>query len=444
MPPKRSLRFLLFLAAAACALAGCGLQKPSQPTEVLKTEDFVVDPATLPTAAAAPADIAPSTAVKTPPTISAAAASDGILNVSAVPGAPAESGGETKAAGPMVLVDAKIGELNGRPVRAEQVLVELGPLLAAKARDRKLTRDEWAFMLQAEPPRDAENRTLSRDQWLGFAQRVISFRLNKKLEDQLLAEEARFSLKPEQKQGLKYLVQEATETARREAGSRAASQNALRQQGTSEREATKDREATLLIQYELYEKLNKRIRTSWKDVRLYYERNRAEFNPPPIAHFRQILVPANKPDDVAVIQGALDAGEPFEKAAARPQNTYRASDGGRTPDKQFEGEYEKASFFTGTLAEAAHSLTPGQFTKSPVDFLSDKAWLYLESVERNSRPLSDPEVQLIIANRLNSRAFDIEKANYIERLKQRATFTDIPSMTLELADIAAARYWPKE
>lgn len=439
-------RIFLVLSAAAC-LAGCGLQKSSQPTSVLTTEDFIADPTTLPTQAGTtsdPGEVTPATPL--PPVISVAAASEGILNVSAAPGAPGDSGAALSPSGPATLVDAKVGELNGRPVRAQQVLGELGPLLSAKARDRKLSRDEWAFFLYPRAPEPgSEDRTISRDQWLAFAQKAIAYRLNTELEDQLLAEEARFSLKPEQKQGLKYMVQEATETARREAGgARAESQKILREKGTSEREFARRRESLLLVGYELDEKLRKRIRTSWKDVRLYYDRNDAEFNPAPIAHFRRIDVPANTPEDAAAIQAALEAGEPFEQVASKPMNTYRASQGGRTPDQPFTGEYETASFFSGTLVEPARALKAGQHTKTPVDFSTDKSWLFLESIERHSRPLSDPEVQLTIANRLNNQAFRVERTNYIDRLKQRATFTDIPAMTMRLADIAAAMYWPQE
>ena len=81
---------------------------------------------------------------------------------------------------------------------------------------------------------------------------------------------------------------------------------------------------------------------------------------------------------------------------------------------------------------------------TPVDFSGKKTWVYLESIERKTQPLSDPDVQLSIATRLNSAAFDAEKRAYINRLKTRATFSDIEVMSTRLAEIAGQRYWPKE
>jgi hypothetical protein len=424
-------------------LAGCALQKPSQPPTVLKTEDFIADPTTIPTQADQPS-VSTSPATPLPPVVSAAAASDGVLNVTAIPGAPVDTESPKSAFHPIV-IDEKVGELNGRPIRAELVLRELGPQLAAKARERTFSREEWGYLLRHEPDPGKESTQITRDQWLSYAKALIGLRLDRDLEDQLLAEEARFSLKPEQKQGLKYLVQEAAESARREAGgARAASEQAMREKGMSEREFTQSRESRMLIEYELSEKLRKRIRTSWKDVRLYYERNRAEFNPPPVAHFRRIDVPANKPDDVAAVQAALDAGTPFATVAQMEQNTYRRSAGGTTPDQTFTGDYAQASFFTGPLETAAKSLKPGEFNHAPVDVGTDKTWLFLESIERHNRSLADAETQLLIAGRLNGQAFEAERDNYIKHLKQRATFTDIPTMADELARFAGERYWPQE
>jgi hypothetical protein len=368
-----------------------------------------------------------------------------VFNVSASTGAPTTTGDVAHAVEDPVILDAKVGELNGRAIRAQGVLDELGPLLSAKARERKFTQLEWEFLLYPRKPEPgAENKTISREQWLAFCQRRIGFQLNQELEDQLLAEEARFSLKPEQKQGLKYLVQEAAENARRREGSHAAAQERMRREGMSEREFTRKQESEMLVGYEVSEKIRKRIRTSWKDVQLYYQRNPQEFNPPPVAHFRRIDVPAAKPDDIAAIQAALDAGRPFDEVSKMPQNTYHRADGGRTPDQTFAGDYDQATFFSGALADAARTLKPGAYTHTPFDLGSDKTWLYLESIDAQSRPLSDQTVQLVIANRLFAQAFKAEKDNYIDKLKQRATFTAIPDMASQLTDVAAARYWPKE
>lgn len=433
------------LAGAVLATAGCALQKRPAPATVLKTEDFISDPATIPTEPARPEPGPVEAAQASPPVVSVAAASEGVFNVSAAVGSPEDHGQTVKSSQPAMLVDAKVGELNGRPIRVQDLLDDIGPRLNAAARTRRLTRDEWAFLLNTDPDPAIEARPLRRDEWMAFATKLFMFRLNAELENQLLAEEARASLKPEQKQGLKYMVEQATEDERRKAaGSRAAFERQLKEQNQTQEEFERNKEAQLLIGYQLEEKLRKRVRTSWRDVRLFYERNNALFNPPPVAYFRLIRVPANKPEAIAAIQAALDAGEPFEKVAAMPENDYNAKEGGKAPEQRFTTEYAKGDFFVDSLREAARTLTPGQYTHTPVNFRQDKAWLYLEKIVNKGRPLSDTDVQLGIATRLNLAAFDAERKAYIQRLKDRATFTDVEIMAGLLAEAAAERYWPKE
>lgn len=423
----------------SASLAGCGLQKGSEPARVLTTQDFIGDATTIPT------QTGPAAAPE-PVVMSSAAASAGVVSVTAVPGDPTlEAEAPAPSASP-VLIDAKVGELNGRPVRASVELGELGIELGNAARKRELTRDQWTDVTGGSRtiPPGIENRQITREEWYRFAQLRFVQKLNRDLADQLLAEEARASLKPEQKQGLKYIVEEASEQARREAGgSRAAVQQQLREAGSSETENRRKTEAELLVGYELTEKLRKRIRTSWRDVRLYYDQNPDEFNPPPAAVFRIIQVPAAKPEAVAAIQAALDSGTPFAQAAAMPENTYNAKDGGLTGPRTFRGEFSEESFFAGSLGDVARTLSEGGFNREPVDFGTDKSWVYLERIENRARPLTEADVQLLIANRLNAQALDSEYRAYINRLKARATFTDIPSMATKLADIAAARYWPE-
>jgi hypothetical protein len=86
---KTHLRSSLWLILTVL-VGGCGLQKRAEPTTVLKTEDFISDATTLPTdtGPASPTTVS----ITAPPPITAAAASEGILNVTAVPGAPIGGG----------------------------------------------------------------------------------------------------------------------------------------------------------------------------------------------------------------------------------------------------------------------------------------------------------------------------------------------------------------
>jgi hypothetical protein len=432
--------------ALAVALGGgCSSHKTAAP-RVLSSRDFVADPGTMPTDASSrthesAASPSPAGATKT---ITGAEASEGIVDVVAVASKPTLDTSATPS-GDAVLIDQKVGEINGRPVRVKDIFDDVGQRLETTARTKKLSAREWQFITGTTDPM-AEMRTLTRDQWLAFARLLCMARINLLLEDELLEAEARASLKPEQKQGLAWLVQEASENLRREnEGSRAAAEKHLEEtSGKTEQQWMRENESRLLIMYQLDERIRKRVRVSWKDVQLYYERNSDQFNPPPMARFRLIRVPASDAAGLETVQKALDGGEPFAKVAAAAPNTYKVEDGGLLGDRPFSGDYVTANFgLPATLQDAAHGLKPGEYTKAPVGLGKDKVWVLLESVSQKSRPLSDQDVQLEIARKLTSDAESTERENYVNRLKERASFTDLDAMVNTLVEAAAERYWPK-
>jgi len=443
-----------FLVAAA-ALTACTLQK-NPPSAVLRSEDFIADPTAAPTdqragirpATAAqkqPHELSPETAPTTtvsppPPQISVLAAQDDAFDLAATPGEPMLAGPSPEPAAAPVFIDAKLGELNGRPVRVQEMLDEVGPRLASAARSRQFTPEEWK-LLGLQP----QTRSVTRDEWLRFARTAFSLRLESILEDELLQAEGRASLRPEQQQGLRYMVQEFGQQERRKhGGSQAELARSLREgaEPKTEQQIKREREAALLIGFQLEERIRKRVRVSWKDVRLWYERNYETFNPPATATFRMIQVPADRTEALARVQAALGAGTPFIEVARSEDNTNARENAGLWGTRQFTGEYKDATLFNEPLNTAARSLTPGNWT-GPIDFSGTKAFLYLESIEQTSRPLSDPHVQLAIANFLNNQAFDNERKKYIAKLKERASYSPIEQMAERLTQIAAARYWPR-
>jgi hypothetical protein len=470
MPNPRTMLSIPLLAAAA-GLSACALQKNPSAT-VLRSEDFIADPTAAPTAQApAPAetpddtdffvaqdeppfslalDQAPppappitSTAVAPPPLPRphALSAHDDAYDLAAIPGEPILSGPTPAPAASPILIDAKLGELNGRPVRVQELMDELGPRLATKARERRFTREEWEFLRLA-----PQTRAITRDEWLLFARASFTSKLEGLLEDELLQAEARASLRPEQQQGLRYMVQEfGQQERRRHGGSQAELSRSLREgaEPKTEQQLRREREAAILIGYQIDERIRKRIRVSWKDVRLFYERNFEAFNPPATATFRMIQVPASDPEALDRVETALRAGAPFEEVARSLDNRHDRENAGFWGALQFSGDYAQATLFNEPLNSAARALTPGAWA-GPLDFAGTKAFLFLEKVDQRSRPLSNPHVQLALANALNQQAFDHERRKYIGRLKDRASYSPIDEMAARLTQIAASRFWPQD
>jgi hypothetical protein len=426
-------RLSVVFAGVSAALVGCAAPR-SEPVTLLRTEDFIAGSAGSPARArsadqSAPAVMRPQgkLLVSTPDE-----ASDDVGDVELVVGEPAWVGRDASPAGKPLLIDAKIGEINGRPVRVEEIFRhgQLEERLIAEARQPGMTRPRWLTEVES----------------------LVRLQLDSLLTDELLRAEALASLRPEQRMGLRYFVQEMSENMRRQAGgSRAEAERRLREQhGQSMHQMEREREASILVLHQLEETTRKRIRVSWKDVRLYYERNFETFNPPARARVRVIRVSADDTEAIARVQEALESGTPFPEVAAMPLNTNAPDRGGLLPEVEFRGQFREARLaLHETLAAAARQLKPGEWTREPVDFArarggSDKAWVYLESIEKRTRPLSDRDVQREIADRLTRAAENAELHRYIESLKERASFTDIDDMTRRLVQIAADRYWPRD
>jgi hypothetical protein len=426
----RGLLILTLAAGAAAAGTGCSAQR-AEPVRLLRTEDFVAPSAASMKAASdqAPEGVDQTPLVQEDQSAGTAAPQVAFRNepelldigLSVGPAVPEAA---ALAAERPVLIDAKVGEINGRPIRAQEIFDDIGARLAAGRRQPNMSRAQWM----------EESTRLIRE-WLELA-----------LIDELLQAEARASLRPEQQMGLRHMVQDWSENVRRESGgSRAAAERQAQEQNKTIRQMERERESMILIGYQLDERIRKRVRVSWKDVRLYYERNAEAYNPPARARYRIIRVPRANAQALARVQQMLDSGTPFATVAAAPENTFRREEGGlRTPDILFTGEYASAAIdLAPQLADAARKLAPGQWTVQPVQQGDHATWIFLEQIVRESRPLSDRDVQLEIAARLNRTAVDTERRAYIERLKERASFTDLDEMARRLAEIAAERYWPR-
>lgn len=441
----------LLAAAGLCACTSRG----SKPMTVLRSEDFIADPATLPTAVpASPPEAtvqAPIGVPKPRPVFTVDQAREGVKDVSIAAGAP-----PPPLAGPfqvnppsesMSLVDAKIGEINGRPIRVEDMLETEGPRLEQTAKTRRMSENDWKQA--GRWPRRNYDDPCTRSDWRALAGAIFRTRLDSMLRDEVLSAEARAGLKPNEQLGLRAWVREAGESRRRASGgSKAELDRQLREKNQTEGRWSKDIETTVLIQTQIEDKFKARLKTSWKDIRLFYQRNEQKYRPPPQARFRQIQVAADDADAIATVRDGLKQGKSFIEIASLKINGYNAEEGGLFPDRPITGTYAQGDFFAAPdLNDAARLLKPGTYTPEPIERIDQAGkksltWLWLEAIIDNSRPLSDPNVQMEIAKILDDEALNTAVAAYITRLKERASFTDIDTMTGFLVEIASERYWP--
>jgi hypothetical protein len=408
----------LGLAGGACSRNGAFSLASSR--TILSPSDFSKEGALPPTEPTAPDPLLEGATYTGP-----IAASQGIMDVVATPGDPILS---TTAApvGQPQFVDAKIGDVNGKPVfasaffdRGTATAPPLGPRLSAEA--------------------SLKNRR----EWTAFAREQITQTLQGFVVDELLEAEARSKLTEEQRQGLRYFVdtiQKDLVSANR--GSRSRAEESLG--GRTVTDFKREREQELLIRRELAT-LDQKTIVSPRDIENAWERQQDQYNPPSEARFRLISVEEAATDSVKKITDLLTAGTPFAQVAEDPANGQLVVPRKGEETRQFRGAYAEATFFPiEPLQNAAVSLAKGGWT-GPVRVASasgsaDLYWIALEQLIIEERTLAD--TQLIIYNDLQQRRFRRERELYINRLAERASFTSIDEMTMRLMAIAEARYLP--
>lgn len=401
------------------ALFGCSRSLLAPATEI-QTDAFVAPGATsVRWVASGPAEVEAASPAPLP------VIGDPALDVRAEPGAPGGSNEPAAPAESPMFVDAKVGDVNGRPIYANAFLSSIEDRLSAEARRRAPAN------------------------WQRFAAGLIRDELNRLIEDELLRAEALASFTPQQRQGLRFFIKSLRERARRGSlGSASLAEQRIQEsEGVSLDEWIKDQQARALVRHQVEEQIISKVRVTWRDVQRYYELNSDRFNPDPIAHFRRIRLREPSPEQIDRVSGALESGTPFEQVARWDLNVWRPEEGGAVDPVSFKGEFSHAAFAIGpeVLNEAAPSLEVGHWAgplRYEVSGVASADWIYLDSIERRNRPLEDPAVQIEIEQTLRNGLLEMERRRYLRRLMDRATFTDIDQMTRQLLRIATERYLP--
>ena len=407
-----NVRHVLLTGLAAASLCGC---RGSGRSALLEEDSPPADPRS-------PRQVVTLTGDHSPPEPIAIPGPSALTGSGDGPEGPATSGPAPAPTGDSpVVVDAKVGDVNGRPIFASEVLDEgLAALLTQDARREGVTEQAWA----------------------ANAQKLIAGAVSRIVEDELIEAEARASLEPEQKQGLRYWLKERREEARRKAqGSRVVLEQQLRDQGTSVEDWERDLARDELIKLQVRQQVWDRAMVTWPDIKFHYEVNYKQFNPEPTARLRLIRVLTASEEAVTAVQSALDRGEAFETVAAMDLNTFNRAGAG-VETRALSGEYADTQLFgAAELNDAAHALKPGEWTPQPVKTGDFSVWVKLESIDTLRRPLSDPGVQREITAVVGNRKRQEVYQRYLNRLMEGAHFTGFEEMTGRLYEIARERYW---
>lgn len=399
------------LGVAAVMLAGGCVSSKAPKSTALRPTDFVGETggqeAATPTPA--PARAGERTITRTGPI----AASESIVDLEARPGEPDLPGSSVPIA-EAAFVDAKIGDVNNRPVYVSDFLSPLEERLRTEAGKRP------------------------RAEWITMARKEIRDRLTTFVEDELLRAEALNKLTPDQRSGvLTFMRQLQNQEISKSRGSRVEAEERVREKtGKGMDEFMESEKEKNLIQYEL-RGIFRKINVSWHDIELAYEKNYELFNPSPTAFLGIIRVAKDDTADVQLISEALAAGKDFDEAASMEQNRYLPEKAGMNA-KEFAGTFETSEFFAyEELNDAVRKLSPGA-TTGPIEAGGSVWWIKLHRVEQKSMGLYD--AQLGISEGIMKMRQNEARQKYIRRLQERASVSDMDEMTDALLAVAVERY----
>jgi hypothetical protein len=326
--------------------------------------------------------------------------------------------GRPLEAGERVLVDRMVGQVNGKPIFADEFFQPIEDQLRALG-ERSTER-----------------------QFVQEAALIIRDELEATVLNALFLAEAEAALTPEQQVGLSHWLKDLTEGKIAEGGgSEAEARQRARREGTTLEAEVQEYRDIQLIGKLLHEKIEPRVIISWRDVQREYQRRYDDFNPPAEATLARIGL-STKEDAQLIeqVKQRLAAGEDFLDVAAsldRPScGIWKAFEmgGNGLREPQFADETAQAQVARlREVGDTTDPLTVGGLT----------LWLHVVEIDRPpGRSLYDPDVQRELIGVLRSQRTSEERSRYINSLLEKGIYDELGGMGQQLLDIAIRRYGP--
>lgn len=311
---------------------------------------------------------------------------------------------------PAHVMDAMIGQVNGRALYASTVLEPIHEQLGALG------------------------RTLPSGQFRVRARQLIGVTLEQLVADALILSEAERELDERQRMGLAMMVKNHREELLRQHGQGSlslAEYHLLRDTGKTLDQTLQDFRNERVVQNYLRQRLLPKINVSRRDIERYYRDQYDQFNPKMTRVLRLIRV--ENETEAKQIAEQLAAGTPFEQVAGDKLNLYRPEAGGLMDPIVGDEPFSEPA-----LNQALTTLKPGEHA-GPFDMGRMKAFAYLESVEApETKSLRDVQIQ--IDRLLREQQFQRLSTEYRARLFQDGSYNPISQMTDDLLEIAMSRY----
>jgi hypothetical protein len=324
-------------------------------------------------------------------------------------------------ASPRWVVDGLLGQINGRPVFANEFLLPL------EARLQELA---------ASPDRVGARNAMIR---------LVRERFEDFVNSELIISEAESQLTPEQQQGLfawLRTIREGEIAAR--GGTRADAQSSLEEElGMDIDEFLRMRRDQALAATLLQRRVEPRTIVSSRDVEREFARREAEFNPPPVVRIGRLRIPDREAERLERAKSLFDGGASFSQVA----EALEVPEGGEWRRLEIAGDVPLADALRANkdLAEpilAALASSDIDRPTPPTVVGGATIWYAVLGVDRPpARSLYDVDVQRQLHAELRARRSAIEQGRYIGQLRTRWISEDISRIEARLVEVALARYW---
>lgn len=326
-------------------------------------------------------------------------------------------------------VDAMVGQVNGQPIYAREVLKPLDAELEVMG--RQLSPEVFRGRL-TRPAADGA--------------RLIPDRLTGIVIDALILGEAERDLSDQEQFAVKNRLKEIREELLdRFYNSITLAETSLREStGQGLDETIEGRRKAMIVERYVRQKLLPKVNVTRYDIENYYSMHLDEFNESAGRKVR--IVRTDSPTRADEIDAALSAGTSFIEVASSRLNRYKPGDGGlyseRTAGEQIFGP--------APLNKAVLALDAGEHS-TRIEHGGFHIWLFVEEIDPGQEK-SLAEAQAFIRGKLQrlqyTHLFDRYRgrlfASYIDSLKRLQKVggpdTSLQHMTDMLVDIAVSRY----
>jgi len=311
------------------------------------------------------------------------------------------------------VLDAMVGQVNGKPVYAETVLSPMHEELKRLG----ATMPRATFQLRA---RDLVDRRM----------RQIVF-------DTLILGEAERNLSEREQLGLKFELSRREEELLRRYGQKSrtlADTNAVQATGKTVAQLLEEQRQRLVIEHYLRQKLEPRINVTAKDIERYYDTHPEIYNPSPGRRLRVIRC-TNEADAKQVV-AMLDEGTPFADVAAMDQNVYKRDEAGLFPQESSRGDM----VFSGIpkLNDAMLALKPGEHSDM-VESQGNYWFVFVESIS-DGKKKSIGDVQDEIHDMLYRQQYNTLNVRYQQTLFNEGSYNSLTEMSDAVLSVAMSRY----